>query len=234
MNNLKVFKNNDFGSVRTIIIDGEPYFVGKDVAQILGYSNHRKALIDHVDAEDKAVTKCDTLGGVQQITIINESGLYSLILSSKLATAKKFKRWITHEVIPEIRETGTYSVIPKDFPQALRAYADEVEKNALLKEKNKMLLEQTETLEASLNIANRFYTVAKYNKKYEMNWNMKTSQKIGKKMTAYCKGNGFEIKICETNDERFSKTNSYPLTAWENFLNENPEYDTSKNSKMAC
>ena len=157
-----------------------------------------------------------------------------LILSSKLASAKTFKRWITHDVIPEIRKTGTYSAIPKDFPQALRAYADEVEKNALLKEKNKMLLEQTETLEASLNIANRFYTVAKYNKKYQMKWNMKTSQKIGKKMTAYCKGNGFEIKICETNDERFSKTNSYPLTAWENFLNEKPEYNSNKSSKMAC
>ena len=234
MNNLKVFKNNDFGSVRTIIIDGEPYFVGKDVATILGYTNPQKAIRDHIDKDDKLTERFVQSGQNREMIIINESGLYSLILSSKLATAKKFKRWITHDVIPEIRKTGSYSDIPKDFPQALRAYADEVEKNALLKEKNKMLLEQTETLEASLNIANRFYTVAKYNKKYEMNWNMKTSQKIGKKMTAYCKGNGFEIKICETNDERFSKTNSYPLTAWENFLNEYPEYNSSKSSKMAC
>ena len=95
-------------NVRTMTIDNEPYFVGKDVATILGYSNSRKALIDHVDDEDKGVTKCDTLGGVQNLAVINESGLYSLILSSKLPTAKKFKRWVTSEVLPTIRQHGVY------------------------------------------------------------------------------------------------------------------------------
>ena len=88
MTNLEIFKNEEFGEVRTILINNEPYFVGKDVAKILGYSNPRKALIDHVDSEDKGVTKCDTLGGMQELTVINESGLYSLILSSKLPNAK--------------------------------------------------------------------------------------------------------------------------------------------------
>ena len=92
MSELKVFQNEEFGAVRTMTINGEPYFVGKDVADILGYSNSRKALIDHVDEEDKGVTKCNTLGGVQNLAVINESGLYSLILSSKLPTAKRFKR----------------------------------------------------------------------------------------------------------------------------------------------
>lgn len=108
MDELKIFENPAFGKIRALTIEGEPWFVGKDVASVLGYANPRKALIDHVDAEDKGVTKCDTLGGAQDVTIINESGLYSLILSSKLESAKAFKRWITSEVIPSIRKTGGY------------------------------------------------------------------------------------------------------------------------------
>ena len=106
---LQVYKNAEFGSVRTTTLGGQPYFVGKDVAGILGYSNTRKALIDHVDEEDKGVTKCDTLGGKQDLVIINESGLYSLILSSKMPNAKKFKRWVTSEVLPAIRKHGLYA-----------------------------------------------------------------------------------------------------------------------------
>lgn len=110
MSELQIFKNAEFGSVRTITVEGEPYFVGKDVAEILGYSNTRKALADHVDEEDKGVTKCDTPGGVQDLTVINESGLYSLILSSKMPNAKKFKRWVTSEVLPTIRRHGLYAM----------------------------------------------------------------------------------------------------------------------------
>lgn len=95
-------------SVRTLIINDEPYFVGKEVADILGYSNSRDALSKHVDEEDKGVAKCDTLGGKQELTVINESGLYSLILSSKLSSAKEFKRWVTSEVLPAIRKHGAY------------------------------------------------------------------------------------------------------------------------------
>lgn len=108
MNNIQVFENSEFGSIRTVEINKEPFFVAKDVAEILGYSNSRKAIIDHVDEEDKGVTKCDTLGGVQELSVINESGLYSLVLSSKLPTAKRFKRWVTSEVLPAIRKTGGY------------------------------------------------------------------------------------------------------------------------------
>lgn len=106
-----VFKNlvhPEFGELRTVEIDGEPWFVGKDVAEALGYSNARKAVLVHVDAEDKGVTKWDTPGGTQQMTIINESGLYSLILSSKLPSAKEFKHWVTSEVLPSIRKNGAY------------------------------------------------------------------------------------------------------------------------------
>lgn len=108
MNNIEIFKNAEFGEVRTLTIDDKPYFVGKDVAEILGYSNSRKAIADHVDEEDKnTVTIRDGKGNPNQ-TVINESGLYSLILSSKLPTAKKFKHWITAEVIPSIRKHGAY------------------------------------------------------------------------------------------------------------------------------
>ena len=109
-NQIEIFKNEEFGQVRTMLINNEPYFVGKDVAEILGYANPQKAIRTHVDNEDKGVNEMDTPGGKQEIIVINESGLYSLILSSKLPTAKKFKRWVTSEVLPSIRKNGTYSI----------------------------------------------------------------------------------------------------------------------------
>ena len=108
MNDIQVFNNPEFGEIRTVEINNEPWFVGKDVADILGYSNPRDAISKHVDDEDKGVANCDTLGGRQTLSIINESGLYSLVLSSKLPTAKKFKRWVTSEVLPSIRKHGAY------------------------------------------------------------------------------------------------------------------------------
>lgn len=110
MNEVQIFDNPEFGKIRTVVIDNEPWFVGKDIAQVLGYTNTRKALADHVDDEDKGVTKCDTLGGMQELTVINESGMYSLIFGSKLESAKRFKHWVTHDVLPALRKTGRYSV----------------------------------------------------------------------------------------------------------------------------
>ena len=109
MNELKIFENPDFGIVRTVTINAEPWLVGRDVAEALGYSNPRKAISDHVDAEDRGVTKCDTLGGPQEMTIINESGLYALVMSSKLPTARRYKHWVTSEVLPSIRKHGLYA-----------------------------------------------------------------------------------------------------------------------------
>ena len=109
MNELQIFNNPEFGEVRTIQLDGDPWFVGKDVAAALGYENTRDALVKHVDEEDKGVAKCDTLGGPQDMTIINESGVYALIFGSKLENARRFKHWVTSEVLPAIRKTGTYT-----------------------------------------------------------------------------------------------------------------------------
>lgn len=108
MNEMQNF-NFEHQNIRTVVINEEPYFVGKDVADVLGYSNTQKAILNHVDEEDKGVTKWDTLGGKQELIVINESGLYSLILKSKLPTAKKFKRWVTSEVLPSIRKHGMYA-----------------------------------------------------------------------------------------------------------------------------
>lgn len=110
MNELQVFKNQEFGSVRSLVINNEPWFVGKDVAESLGYTATEKAIRTHIDGDDKGVTEMDTPGGKQKVVIINESGLYSLVLSSKLPSAKKFKRWVTSEVLPALRKTGQYQV----------------------------------------------------------------------------------------------------------------------------
>ena len=115
MSELQVFENSEFGKIRALEIDGNPWFVGKDVAEKLGYKLPRKAIIDHVDEEDKGVTKWNTLGGTQDIKIINESGLYSLVLSSKLPSAKRFKKWVTSEVLPAIRKHGAYLTDEKAY-----------------------------------------------------------------------------------------------------------------------
>ena len=120
-NELQLFKSPEFGEVRTVTIDGEPWFVGKDIAASLGYGEGKSltnAVANHVDREDKGVTKMMTPGGRQRMVIINESGLYSLVLSSKLPTAKKFKYWITSEVIPSIRKHGAY-LTPEKIEEVL-------------------------------------------------------------------------------------------------------------------
>lgn len=109
MNELQIFSNPVFGEIRTIIISGEPWMVGKDVAQCLAYSDTDQAIRTHVDDEDKLTRKFNGSGQNRKMTIINESGLYSLILGSQLPTAKQFKRWVTHDVLPSIRKTGSYS-----------------------------------------------------------------------------------------------------------------------------
>ena len=120
MSELKIFHNPEFGKIRIVEVNNEPWFVGKDVAQVLGYSNPRKTLLDHVDPEDKTdgVTIRDSMNREQRPILINESGLYSLVLSSKLPTAKKFKRWVTSEVLPSIRKHGAY-LTPEKLEEAL-------------------------------------------------------------------------------------------------------------------
>ena len=139
MTYLQIFKNEEFGQIRTVILDGQPWFVGKDVAEILGYSNPQKAMRDHVDTEDKGVNEMDTPGGKQQIIVVNESGLYALVFSSQLDNAKKFKRWVTSEVIPSIRKNGGYIANQEKLtPEQIVANALIVAQN-IIQQKDKQL-----------------------------------------------------------------------------------------------
>ena len=118
MNEIQIFKNDSFGAVRTVEVEGTPYFVGKDVAEILGYADPQKAMKMHIDDEDKLTRQIVVSGQNRNVTIINESGLYSLILSSKLPKAKEFKHWVTSEILPTIRKHGAY-MTEKTLEQAL-------------------------------------------------------------------------------------------------------------------
>ena len=148
-NKIILFKHEEFGEIRTLNIDGEPWFVGKDIATILGYKDSINALKSHVDTEDKTGWQITTPSrGVQQATIINESGLYSLILSSKLPSAKKFRHWITSEVLPSLRKHGAYFTAetlhktmsdPRELAKLLTALADEQDKRRKLEEENAFL-----------------------------------------------------------------------------------------------
>lgn len=142
MNKLQVFNNEEFGQVRTLTINNEPWFVGKDIAVALGYKEPTKAAREKVDDDDKGMSKIDTPSGIQNMVIINESGLYSLILSSKLESAKKFKHWVTSEVLPTIRKTGGYISNEDMFINTYLPFADE---------QTKMLFKSTLETVKSLN-----------------------------------------------------------------------------------
>ena len=147
MNSLKIFENPEFGSIRTLELNGEPWFVGKDVAEVLGYSNTQKAIRDHVDEEDKLTERIVLAGQNRDVIFINESGLYSLILSSKLPTAKAFKRWVTSEVLPAIRKTGGYiPTTPQMSEQEIMARAVQISMNTI-KHQKEQLDRQAEQLE---------------------------------------------------------------------------------------
>lgn len=159
MSDISIFENSDFGELRTIVDpDGNIWFVASDVAKSLGYSDPKGAVKRHVDEEDFIVIElADNQWGLnrtllknkylESIKVINESGLYSLVLSSKLESAKLFKRWVTSEVLPSIRKTGSYSVLPKDYASALRALADEVDaKNKAIAERNQIEIEKQQAI----------------------------------------------------------------------------------------
>lgn len=143
MNGLQIFNSQEFGTIRTVQIDNEPWFVAKDITSKLGYVNGKDAVARLVDDEDKRIflrSEIPTLEiSNRGMTFINESGLYALTLSSKLEGAKKFRHWVTSEVLPSIRQTGGYQ-IPRTYSEALRALADKVEENQKLFAENKEMI----------------------------------------------------------------------------------------------
>lgn len=151
-NEMQIFENPEFGSVRTVEIDGEPWFVGKDVATALGYANTADAIQKHVDNDDKLESQIAISGQNRKIIVINEAGLYSLVLSSKLPSAKKFKKWVTSKVLPSIRKHGMYAEDELlDNPDLLIKVAQALKEE---REKNKALEEKVEDLEISVHNMN--------------------------------------------------------------------------------
>lgn len=164
---LQTFSNSEFGDVRVITKDGEPWFVGKDVAEVLGYKNTRQAISTNIMDDDRGVHSVDTPSSTQQMTIINESGLYSLILSSKLPSAKKFKHWVTSEVLPSIRKTGGYVDENRSdlFLDTYLPFADDTTRtlfkstldvinsqNEMIRQKNQEISEKTEQIDYQTNV----------------------------------------------------------------------------------
>lgn len=179
MNDIKIFENPEFGKVRTIVINDEPWFVGKDVADILGYQNGSRDINRHVDEDDRQNYQNGTFESPRGMTVINESGLYSLILSSKLPTAKKFKHWVTSEVLPSIRKTGSYNLPDFNNPaEAARAWANEYEAKQKLLTENKVMKPKAEYFDCLVdrNLLTNFRTTAKefhMKQKQFINWLLK-------------------------------------------------------------
>lgn len=179
MNDIKIFENPEFGKVRTIVINNESWFVGKDVADILGYQNGSRDINRHVDEDDRQNYQNGTFESPRGMTVINESGLYSLILSSKLPTAKKFKHWVTSEVLPSIRKTGSYNLPDFNNPaEAARAWANEYEAKQKLLTENKVMKPKAEYFDCLVdrNLLTNFRTTAKefhMKQKQFVNWLLK-------------------------------------------------------------
>ena len=162
-NEIMLFNNEEFGEVRTLVIDGEPWFVGKDVTEILGYKDSVNALKSHVDEEDKLRWQITTSGQRRDVSLINESGLYSLTLSSKLPSAKKFKRWVTSKILPSLRKYGAYFTPealyqslckPENLIEILHALADEQKRNTGLSVENARLSVKARYYDEILNSTN--------------------------------------------------------------------------------
>lgn len=230
MEKLKLFNNPEFGTIRVISIEDEPWLVGKDVAEALGYANPRKALDDHVDAEDKmqgdGVTIRDSIGRDQHPTIINESGLYSLVLSSKLPGAKKFRRWVTSEVLPSIRKTGGYiqgqqelspeELMAKALLVAQKTLEDREKRIADLSSQNEIMkpkadyfdrLVDRNTLTNFRETAKQFGVAPKKFVAFLIENNFVYRDKRGRLLPAESKNDGlFEVKECINDKNKWSGT----------------------------
>lgn len=219
MNDVSIFSNPEFGSVRVVMHEGEPWFIAKDICEILGTETRDVPSILDNDEQRPLVgiihTLNDSDGLRKDSRIVSEAGLYSLILRSRKPEAKKFKRWVTHEVLPSIRKTGGYSMTNMpDFTnpaQAARAWADEYEAKMLAQQKVKELAETVEAQEMALGDHRdwKAVTAIPWLKEYFRDTKPSTCARIGKVLTMFSKVKGYEVKKIE--DPRWGTVNSYHI-----------------------
>ena len=187
----QIFKNAEFGQIRTCMVDGETYFVGKDVASALGYTNTNQALIKHIDEEDKQTSRFEMGGQKYSMTVINESGLYSLILSSKLDSAKRFKRWVTSEVLPAIRQNGRYELQQQVFEveqqnralESRNAYLEDISAyQKPLTDYARIILSSTQTVTVTQIAQDYGFTAVRFN---ELLMHLRIQHKVGGQWILY-------------------------------------------------
>jgi len=208
---VQVFENSEFGKLEVIEIDGKPYFPATECAKALGYANTKDAVLRHC----KGVVKRDlpTNGGVQVVNLIPEGDLYRLIIRSQLPAAERFERWVCDEVLPAIRKHGAY-VTPSLIDQMLADPDTMIRLLTELKEeraKSTALADKVKEQAIELNESERYWTIAKYNRMNKLGWSLDACKKAGKEASRYARLHNYQIKRCETNDERFGWVNSYPL-----------------------
>ena len=205
-NVLQVFNNPEFGKVRTVVNNSEPWFVGKDIADALGYGNSRDALARHVDGEDKtSVVISDTGSNYKsKATLINESGLYSLILSSKLPTAKKFKHWVTSEVLPDIRKHGLYAK-----QSVIDMMLNDPDSCIKLLTEYKKEKQEKERLQAELDYSKEWYSIKRVAKLNDISWKSISWRKL-KQASA-----DIGIGVKKIFDANYGEVNTYHIKAWE-------------------
>jgi len=209
--NVQVFENSEFGKLEVIEIDGKPYFPATECAKVLGYANPQKAIRDHCKGVNEMGTP--THGGVQIKKFIPEGDLYRLIIRSQLPSAERFERWVCDEVLPSIRKHGAY-VTPSLIDQMLADPDMMIRLLTELKEeraKAAALADKVEEQAIELNESERYWTITKYNRMNKLGWSLDACKKAGKEASRYARLHNYQIKRCETNDERLGWVNSYPL-----------------------
>ena len=234
MYELMSFEGND---VEVLVIENEPHFNPYHVGACLDLTpetvrghmakmgSKQAVLLKNSDVCLTNIRKFNNAGE----KFLTESGVYKLVFKSRKPSAERFTDWLADVVLPTIRKTGGFVNNEDLFIDTYFAHLDEHAKLAFraslanirkLNQKVENLSEQVDDLEACLNESLKFYTVAKYNTTYKMGWNLAECQQIGRRLSRYCQLNSIDIRICKTNDERFDKVNSYPLTAWEALFGE--------------
>lgn len=204
MNDIQIFNNPEFGKVRTVVINNEPWFVGKDVALALGHTNPQRAIRDHVDDDDKGVTEIVTPGGKQNMPVVNESGVYALIFNSKLPTAKKFKHWVTSEVLPDIRKHGLYAK-----QSVIDMMLNDPDSCIKLLTEYKKEKQEKERLQAELDYSKEWYSIKRVAKLNDISWKSISWRKL-KQASA-----DIGIGVKKIFDANYGEVNTYHIKAWE-------------------